>query len=247
MGEPLSIEVIRFHDYGEIPAPPEGPEGPDGEPADDDLPPPPGTLGGRHGLVWATLATELGAANVIGLYIAAAPSVAARGGSGGVETPVHGLMPLIDHDVLFADIAAGDPEDPNDDFTFGMMAEGDEGPCGKKHTQICLTCPNGTIWCPCNDPVVQAAQGNLRACLIFATTVLAAAMTGISLALRTATLACLAQPPIIQFECHAAAHAASTVATRQAMLLYVLAMEACFTDYFTIRNAAAAAACRLSP
>jgi hypothetical protein len=251
MGEPLSIEVIRFHDYGEIPAPPEGPEGPsDGEPSDDDLPPAAGTLGGRHGLVWATLATELGAANVIGLYIAAAPSVAARGGSGGggVEPPVHGIMPLIDHDVLFADIAAGDPDDPNDDFTFGMMAEGGSGIGGPGHPLICMHCGSSKIvYCPGDDPQVRLAIVTLDNCISEAISRLTTAAFWIGAAHIAAMTFCLFSTGPAALLCLRGATVAMGLLFGRVMHEFINAVRACMNAHRARMSMLAAAACNPTP
>jgi hypothetical protein len=105
-------------------------------------------------------------------------------------------MPLIDHDVLFADIAAGDPDDPNDDFAFGMMAEGGTDVCGQQPVLVCVHCDNGTIWCPCSDPQIHQSFKTLRDCLaIVENAMLAAVAIAVAAFLALLTLCVLTPPP----------------------------------------------------
>jgi hypothetical protein len=234
VGQPLTIEVIRYHDYGAIPAPPPG----EGVPIADGQQPT--TLGGSYGLAWATLSTEQASVNVIAFYFAA-PGQAAAGPGG---EPVHGIMPFIDHDVLFDGIALGDVDDPSDDLSFDEMAEGYNGPCSDEDLMECLTCLNGTIWCPCLDPVIRVAIDLRKECVRSAILTYTLTLASVALALRDATIACLAIPsPGVQWSCLAAAHTAATDAMMAATAALAAAIADCYSDFFAIRNAAAAAAC----
>jgi hypothetical protein len=161
----------------------------------------------------------------------------------GEGAPVDGIMPLIDHDVLFADIAAGDPDDPNDDFTFGMMAEEGTGICEEHLPLICYICDGGTIWCPCNDPQVHAAKKVLELCLRSAKRVFALVCAGAAAELAIARTACWASGPVAFVACIAAAKAIALAAIAVAGVIYHGQVQDCWAVYRIALAAAAGQGC----
>jgi hypothetical protein len=160
----------------------------------------------------------------------------------GEGAPVHGLMPIIDHDVLFADIAAGDPDDPNDDFTFGMMAEEGTGICGPDHSLICVYCDNGTPWCPCNDPQTHHAKKTLENCLNQASASLGNCIAGVVAAAHLAAVLCAPAGALFVL-CIAVAMAGMTIGIALCLDAHDNNVQACRNQYRIDIAALAAEAC----
>jgi hypothetical protein len=156
----------------------------------------------------------------------------------------HSIHPIIDHNPLCADIAAGDPDDPNDDFTFGMMAESGSGICGPGHPLICLHCDNGTVWCPCRSAAVHTSKKLLEECIRAAADTLANRIDGAVTGFLLATLLCLAAAwPVGFLLCLTGTSGAYLIALRIYMNDFTNAVASCQNQHRIRMAGIVAAAC----